>query len=62
MRIPKHRKNILGKEVSEYSKIIFNKIAEEYDFQDRYDGTYGRPRSHICESATEILSATVCTD
>jgi hypothetical protein len=40
MRIPQHRKNILGKEVSEYSKIIFNKVAEEYDFQDRYDRTY----------------------
>jgi len=62
MLIPKHRNNILGKEVSEYSKIIFNKVAEEYDFQDRYDRTYGRPRSHTYESTTEILSATVCTD
>ncbi|MFO7772414.1 MAG: transposase, partial [Dehalococcoidia bacterium] len=31
--IPKYTKNILSKEVSEYLKVIFNKIAEEYDFR-----------------------------
>jgi len=31
--IPKYRKNILGKEVSEYLKAIFSKIAEEYEFR-----------------------------
>ena len=31
--IPKYRKNILSKEVSEYLKVIFNKIAEEYEFR-----------------------------
>jgi len=31
--IPKYRKDILGKEVSEYLKAIFNKIAEEYEFR-----------------------------
>ena len=30
--IPKYRKNILDKEVSDYLKGVFNKIAEEYDF------------------------------
>ena len=34
--IPKYRKNILGKEVSEYLKVIFNKIAEEYEFRIRW--------------------------
>ena len=28
--IPKYRKDILDKEVSDYSKAMFNKIAEEY--------------------------------
>ena len=31
--IPKYRKNILDKEVSEYLKVIFSKIAEEYEFE-----------------------------
>ena len=31
--IPKYRKNILDKEVSEYLKVIFSKIAEEYEFK-----------------------------
>jgi putative transposase len=31
--IPKYRKNILDKDVSEYLKVIFNKIAEEYEFR-----------------------------
>ena len=31
--VPKYRKNILGKEVSDYLKTIFNKIAEEYGFR-----------------------------
>ncbi len=31
--IPKYRKNILDKEVSEYLKVIFNKVAEEYEFR-----------------------------
>ena len=31
--IPKYRKDILDKEVSDYLKAIFNKIAEEYDFR-----------------------------
>ena len=31
--IPKYRKNILDKEVSEYLKVIFSKIAEEYGFK-----------------------------
>ena len=30
--IPKYRKHILDKEVSDYIKTIFNKIAEEYGF------------------------------
>ncbi len=30
--IPKYRKDILDKEVSDYLKAVFNKIAEEYDF------------------------------
>ena len=31
--IPKYRKHILDKEVSEYLKAVFNKIAEEYEFR-----------------------------
>ncbi len=31
--IPKYRKNILDREVSEYLKVIFSKIAEEYEFK-----------------------------
>ena len=31
--IPKYRKDILDKEVSEYLKVIFSKIAEEYEFK-----------------------------
>ena len=31
--IPKYRKHILGKEVSDYLKTIFNMIAEEYEFR-----------------------------
>ena len=31
--IPKYRKDILDKEVSEYLKAAFNKVAEEYDFR-----------------------------
>ena len=31
--IPKYRKHILEKEVSDYLKTIFNKIAEEYEFR-----------------------------
>ena len=31
--IPKYRKHILDKEVLEYLKAIFDKIAEEYDFR-----------------------------
>ena len=31
--IPKYRKNILDREVSDYLKVVFNKIAEEYDFR-----------------------------
>ena len=31
--IPKYRKQILDKEVSEYLKAIFNKIAKEYEFR-----------------------------
>ena len=31
--IPKYRKNILSKEVSEYLKVVFNKVAEEYEFK-----------------------------
>ena len=31
--IPKYRKNILGREVSDYLKTVFNNIAEEYDFR-----------------------------
>jgi putative transposase len=30
--IPKYRKDILDKEVSDYMKAVFNKIAEEYGF------------------------------
>ena len=31
--IPKYRKHIFKKEVSDYIKIIFQKIAEEYEFE-----------------------------
>ena len=31
--IPKYRKDILDKEVSDYLKAMFNKIAEEYGFR-----------------------------
>ena len=31
--IPKYRKRILEKEVSDYLKAIFNKIADEYEFK-----------------------------
>ena len=31
--IPKYRKDILEKEVSDYLKTIFNKIADEYEFR-----------------------------
>ena len=31
--IPKYRKHILEKEVSDYLKAIFNKIADEYEFK-----------------------------
>ena len=31
--IPKYRKQILDKEISEYLKAIFNKVAEEYEFR-----------------------------
>ncbi len=31
--IPKYRKDILDKEVSDYLKAMFNKIAEEYEFK-----------------------------
>jgi len=31
--IPKYRKHILDKEISDYLKDIFNKIAEEYEFK-----------------------------
>ena len=31
--IPKYRKQILDKEVSDYIKAIFNRIAEEYEFR-----------------------------
>jgi putative transposase len=31
--IPKYRKDILDKEVSDYLKVIFNKVAEEYEFR-----------------------------
>ena len=31
--IPKYRKHIFDKEVSEYLKVIFSKIAEEYEFE-----------------------------
>ena len=31
--IPKYRKHILDKEVSDYIKTIFNKIAKEYEFR-----------------------------
>ncbi len=31
--IPKYRKHILEKEVSDYLKEVFEKIAEEYGFQ-----------------------------
>ena len=33
MWIPKYRKNILEKEISEYLKVIFSKIAEKYEFK-----------------------------
>ena len=42
--IPKYRKNILDKEVSEYLKAIFSKIAEEYEF--RID-TMGVMEDHV---------------
>ena len=42
--IPKYRKNILNKEVLEYLKVIFNKIAEEYEF--RID-TMGVMEDHV---------------
>ena len=31
--IPKYRKQILDKEISDYIKVIFNMIAEEYEFR-----------------------------
>jgi len=31
--IPKYRKHILDKEVSDYIKTIFNKVAKEYEFR-----------------------------
>lgn len=31
--IPKYRKDILDKEISDYLKVTFNKIAEEYGFR-----------------------------
>ena len=31
--IPKYRREVLDKEVSEYLKVVFNKIAEEYGFR-----------------------------
>ncbi len=42
--IPKYRKHILDKEVSDYLKVIFNKIAEEYEF--RID-TMGVMEDHV---------------
>ncbi len=30
--IPKYRKDVLDKEISDYLKATFNKIAEEYEF------------------------------
>ena len=31
--IPKYRKDILGREVSDHLKAVFNRIAEEYGFR-----------------------------
>ncbi len=31
--IPKYRKHILGREISEYLKEVFKRIAEEYEFR-----------------------------
>jgi len=31
--IPKYRKHILDKEISDYIKTVFNTIAEEYEFR-----------------------------
>ena len=31
--IPKYRKDVLDKEISEYLKAVFNKVADEYDFR-----------------------------
>ena len=31
--IPKYRKDIFSKEISDYAKSIFNKIAEQYEFR-----------------------------
>ena len=31
--IPKYRKHIFDKEVSDYIKVVFNKVAEEYEFR-----------------------------
>jgi len=31
--VPKYRKHILDKEISDYLKDVFNKIAEEYEFK-----------------------------
>ena len=42
--IPKYRKHILDKEVSDYIKVIFNMIAEEYEF--RID-TMGVMEDHV---------------
>jgi putative transposase len=42
--IPKYRKHILDKEVSDYIKVIFDMIAEEYEF--RID-TMGVMEDHV---------------
>jgi len=42
--IPKYRKHILDKEVSDYIKVIFDMIAEEYEF--RID-TMGAMEDHV---------------
>ena len=31
--VPKYRKRIFDKEISDYTKVIFNKIADEYEFR-----------------------------
>ena len=31
--IPKYRKDVLDKEISEYLKAVFSKVADEYDFR-----------------------------